>query len=183
MPGEKRPTGKRLADRAEIASMRARCFSLSQIAEKTGLSVATIKREWRLISAQWKEQIAEDADVVKSRELAKLDALETEANLAWEKSKADYQKRIVEEKPGSTKGTGGRYAKVETGKSNGDPRFLQVLLSIQERRAKLLGTDKPIKVAATDPSGDNEATQYAFPVPPKLSPEDWLAWAQSQKKA
>lgn len=181
MPGDKRPPAKRLADRAAIASMRARCYTRAQIAAELGLSLATIKREWKLITAEWQAAMLEDADQVKARELAKLDALEEEALRAWEKSKQDYQKRIVEEKPGSSKHTGGRYAKVETGKSNGDPRFLQVLLSIQERRARLLGTDKPIKVASTDPTGEHESKAYAFPVPPQLSPEEWQAWVHTLK--
>lgn len=60
---------------------------------------------------------------------------------------------MVEDKPAGSRGGGGRSAKIEKGGQTGDPRYLQVILGIQDRRAKLLGTDKPQKVAPTTPDG------------------------------
>lgn len=46
----------------------------------------------------------------------------------------------------------------------GNTLALESCLKIMERRAKLLGLDKPTKVAATDPSGENEAAPPAVQV-------------------
>jgi hypothetical protein len=153
VPGEKRSKAQRLKDRETIARLRLRCRTLQQIADETGLSHATVKREMRLIEAEWREAAREDIATVKARELQKLDDLEAEARAEWERSKLDWQKRVVEDKPVGTRGGGGRAAKVETGGQCGDPRYLNVLLSIQERRAKILGSDAPTKIAPTNPDG------------------------------
>lgn len=39
-------------------------------------------------------------------------------------------------------------------KNKGDFRTIELLLKIQDRRAKLLGLDMPFKIAPTDPSGN-----------------------------
>lgn len=153
MAGDKRPQAKRIKDRQVIASMRLACRSLVDIAEETGLSMSTVKRELKVLQAEWQEAYREDIDVVKSRELRKLERLEAEALAEWERSKKDYQKKTVEERPGKGRMPGGRFAKVETSASLGDPRYLQAILAIHERRAKLLGTDKPLKIAPTNPDG------------------------------
>lgn len=180
MPGEKRSKSQRLKDRETIARLRLRCRTIQQIADDTGLSHATVKRELRIIEGEWRESALEDIATVKARELRKLDDLEAEARSEWERSKQDWQKRVVEDKPSGARGGGGRSAKVETGGQCGDPRYLSVMLAIQERRAKILGTDSPTKVAATDPTGEHERP-FAFPVPPEMTPEAWAAWAQSLK--
>ena len=46
-----------------------------------------------------------------------------------------------------------------------DPDAVATCVRIMERRAKLLGLDKPAKVANTDPSGENEAQAVQIYVP------------------
>lgn len=41
----------------------------------------------------------------------------------------------------------------------GDVKSTQVILSVMERRARLLGLDLPIKIAPTDPEGENPYEQ------------------------
>lgn len=57
----------------------------------------------------------------------------------------------------------------EKARVKGNVTALEACLKIMERRAKLLGLDKPVKTAATDPTGEKEATpaqivtQYQLP--------------------
>lgn len=148
MPGVKRTKAQRLADRERIASLRLRCKTLPQIVAETGLSMATVKREMRIVEAEWRESAKEDIAAVKARELRKLDELEAEARAEWERSKQEHRKRVVE-----SGGRDGKKSKLETQDQCGDPRYLTVILGIHERRAKLLGADAPQKIAPTNPDG------------------------------
>lgn len=150
-------------------------MTLAEIAQKTGLSYETVKRENRIVELEWKARAQEAIDQVKANELAKLDRLELEVWTEWQRSKADYQKRIVEDRPPTVTGQSGRYARIETGASCGDPRYINLLLNIQERRARLLGLDAPNKTALTDPTGTEDRAPAAFPVPPDLTLEQWQA--------
>lgn len=178
-PSDKRNRAQRAADRALMASLRLQGKTLNQIAAQFGLSLTTVKREMRLVVADWKATAVEDIATVKARDLARLDLLEAEAFAAWVKSKADYEKRIVEERPSSVAGVSSRYAKIETGGQSGDPRFLTVLLGIQERRSRIMGMDAPAKTAFTDPTGTEAMAPVAFPMPPNLEPDAWQAYAHA----
>lgn len=149
----KRSQTQQAADREKIARLRLMHWTVPRIAAELGLCERTIQRDLRKIEADWKLQAAEKIATVKARDLARLDLLEEEALAEWERSKADYTKRIVEDRPAAVKGGGGRFAKLETGAQTGDPRYLTALLGIMERRARLIGADAPAKVAATNPDG------------------------------
>lgn len=148
MPGKARSKAQRLKDRETIARLRLRARTLAQIVTETGLSKATVCRELNIIEAEWRESAQEAIDRVKAREMQKLDHLEQEAFEQWERSKADAEKRVVEKG-----GRDGRKSKIERQGQCGDPRYLNVLLGIHERRAKILGSDAPTKVAPTNPDG------------------------------
>lgn len=163
MAGDKRTPAQRAADRERIAELRLKEWTVPMICRELKLSPSTVARELRSLIEEWKQKAAEDIAAVKARELRKLDRMEAEATRAWERSLQDYTRRVVSEKPGArqkpVKGkasqpTTDRSASVETGSQNGDPRFLRIILDCQERRAKMLGTDAPTKVAPTDPTGE-----------------------------
>jgi hypothetical protein len=111
-------------------------------------SVEMIKRDLRLVRERWLKSSLRDFDELRSEQLAKLDLMELQTWEQWARSCADYSKK--------TTGTGpqGPIDKTETGSQSGDPRYINVLLSIIERRCKLLGLDAPQKVAPTNPEGD-----------------------------
>ncbi len=178
----KRKKAQMLADRALMAKLRLQGKTAADLAAMFSLSERQVYRELAAIAADWKAQTLADTADLKAREAARLDMLEAEAYAAWERSKADWQKKTVEDRPGAGSKTAGRHAKVETGTSPGDPRFLSALLSIQARRATLLGLDAPQKTALTDPTGEEDRTPMAFPVPPELSLEQWQAACQAALK-
>lgn len=153
MSNKDRTKTEKAHHREQIAAMRLRHVKTADIAAALGISDATVKRELRKVEAEWLAASQEAIDQIKARELQKLDMLEAEALSQWERSKKDYQKRVVEDRPAAGKGNPGRFAKIETGEQTGDPRYLQVLLQIQDRRAKLIGADAPQKIAPTNPDG------------------------------
>lgn len=146
MPGIERTNEQRAADLKEMARLRLFGHSQTAIAEKLGISQATVSRDLAEIVKGWKAEAVSDMDEIKAKELAKLDALEVEAYEAWQASKRESQKKVVEDRPGKS---GGKFAKIETQQNDGDPRFLQALLAIQDRRAKILGFDVPVKFDGT----------------------------------
>jgi hypothetical protein len=179
MPGDRRTKDQRRADRERIAKLRLKHKTIAEIAEETVLSIPTINRELAIIRKEWKASAIEAIDEIKARELASLEMMEAEVLVEWERSKKDWQKKVVEDKPVGTRGGGGKSAKIETGGQTGDPRYMQVLLGIKDRRAKILGTDAPTKVAPTTPDGsapykpmnDAELDARILELSKKLGPE------------
>lgn len=148
MPGIKRTRAQKIKDRETIATLRLKAYTLQQIVDETGLSKSTVQRVLRELLAEWQARAASATDEIKAAELAKLDALERDAWAEWERSKMEWSKRSVK-----TGGPNGKETKVEKGEQCGDPRYLNVILGIHERRARLLGIEAPQKIAPTDPSG------------------------------
>jgi len=179
MAGDKRTKAQKLKDRQKIARLRLFGKTQQQIAQDLGLSQPTVARDLKVIEAEWQESAKADIDSIKTRELAKLDFMEAEVIAEWEQSKKDYQKKVVEEQPGTKKTAEGgtiasRKAKIESGGQTGDPRYMTVLLGIQDRRAKLLGTDKPLKVSPTDPDGNElPPGPVIVALPAQLGAEAW----------
>lgn len=192
MPGIERTKEQRAADIAKLARLRLFGHTQTECAEKLGVSQATISRDLDTIVKGWKAEAVADMESIKAKELAKLDALEVEAYNAWVGSKAESQKTTVEERPGrqSSKDAdadkpakGSKHIKIEKQRSDGDPRFLQALLAIQDRRAKIQGFDVPVKF---DGTVTNKATIDASALSNEaiseiLAARDALALAEASK--
>lgn len=59
----------------------------------------------------------------------------------------------------------------------GDLQAVDRVLRIMERRAKLLGLDAPVKVARTNPAGDEDerdVASYVVPVPATMTLDEWV---------
>lgn len=95
----------------------------------------------------WKKENTEMIDKYVDLELRKLDKMEVELWDSWERSKNGKRKTEIEGgtlNEGNVRGGTLKKRTLETG--DGDPRYLDLLLKIQERRAKLLGYNAPIKL-------------------------------------
>ena len=90
----------------------------------------------KLIQKAMREIVREPAEEVMQMELDRLDAMFVKA---YERA-ADHEKPLNKE-------------------------AVDTCLRIMERRAKLLGIDKPTKVASTDPSGEQAAPVVQFYIP------------------
>lgn len=103
---------------------------------------------------EWKRERMENIDDYVTQELRKLDKMEQQAWEAWEASKTGKMRtkeKTNKGRPIKTDAEDGDpeyygYNETATETSAGNPRFLDLLLNIQQRRAKMLGFDAPIKV-------------------------------------
>ena len=102
---------------------------------------------------EWKRERFDNVDDYITQELRKLDKMEVELWDAWETSKTGKEKKKTRssKKPNKVDAEvnepnyyGYDETAVET--SSGNPQFLTLLLNVQQRRAKLLGFDAPVKI-------------------------------------
>lgn len=142
--GQKRTKDQRLAERQRIAELRLKAWTQQQIADEVGVSLSTVIRELAILHAHWREEASEDIAAIKARELHKLDRLESEAWRAWEASRKPGERKVYE---------GGKLSRKEVTGQTGDPRYLNAIMGIQDRRSRLLGLDAPVKFAPTTPEG------------------------------
>lgn len=128
---------------------------------------------------EWKRERLDNIDEYVTQELRKLDKMEQQAWEAWERSKTGKtrEKNRQNAKPRKVLEDGDNpeyygYNETTTETSAGNPRFLDLLLNIQQRRAKMLGFDAPIKVEipGIEKSINGDAPQYDV----SAIPEDLL---------
>lgn len=128
---------------------------------------------------EWKRERMENIDDYVTQELRKLDKMEVELWEAWERSKTGKtrEKNRQNAKPRKVLEDGDNpeyygYEETTTETSAGNPRFLDLLLNVQQRRAKMLGFDAPIKVEIPrlEKSINGDAPQYDV----SAIPEDLL---------
>lgn len=144
-------------DRAFCADLFLRGYPYREIAKRLNEDLAKRKMEYRLTESMvyydiqqlliaWKRDQLESIDQYVTAELQKLDKMEVEAWNAWELSK---QKKTKNKTKKAGNGLMGRQIMTEkaTETTSGNPRYLDLLLNIQQRRAKMLGFDAPIKIA------------------------------------
>lgn len=118
------------------------------------ISLAMVYYDLQQCLIEWKRERLDNIDKYVTQELRKLDAMEVQAWEAWEASKTGKQRtkeKTNRGRPIKTDATdtdpeyyGYDETTVET--SAGNPRFLDLLLNIQQRRAKMLGFDAPVKI-------------------------------------
>lgn len=130
---------------------------------KMGLDYAIVPpmrvyKDLKRLLINWKREHEENIDLYITKELSKLDKIEAELWDAWERSK----KRIVSK----IRQSGLKTERSET--FAGNPRYLDLVLSVQQRRAKLLGLDAPVKVDLpnVNVSVDSSSPKYDISVIP-----------------
>ena len=168
------------ADRILLTDFMVRGMTLEQMADKLAevrgyrLHFTTINREVRLITDEYKKRNDDLLDRHRQRQLMRLDAQEQEAWRAWEKSKEDAITKQGERISGQAGQNGAAAARekslVKQSGRVGNAEFLRVMLSIAERRCKLLGLDAPAKNVLMNPDGS--AIQPATPAAVLILPEE-----------
>jgi len=106
-------------DLVTVSEMAVRGCTYNEIMAKVSISRTQLKRDLNKIRERWRERQTDNMDVVVGRELEKLDLIERKAFEAYEKS--------------------------ESSSSPGDPQYLMLVLKCMERRARLLGIERPIE--------------------------------------
>ena len=118
------------------------------------ISLAMVYYDLQQTLIEWKRERLDNIDDYVTQELRKLDTMEQQAWKAWEVSKTGKQRtkeKTNRGRPIKTDATEGDpeyygYDETTVETSAGNPRFLDLLLNIQQRRAKMLGFDAPVKI-------------------------------------
>lgn len=151
-----------LQRRQEIAAAYLRGEYQTDIAERFGVSQQQISKDLAAIRAAWLASAVRDFDALKAQELAKIDAVEREYWLAWERSKKDKETEYRED---SSKGF--KSGKRREGQA-GNPAFLAGVLTCIERRCAILGLDAPKRfVIKWDDLTDEQIDRLAAGEPPE----------------
>lgn len=108
---------------------------------------------------EWKRSRLENIDQYVTAELQKLDRLEVEAWEAWEKSKQEKETKSMRK---TDNGTSKELRKEDM---YGNPKYLDLLLNIQQRRAKLLGYDAPVKIDLTGKQVEEQQDYHIEDIP------------------
>ena len=168
--GYRRTPEQRENDLVFCTDLFLRGYSYRQIADllnqrnaKMGLDYAIVPpmrvyKDLKQLLINWKREHEENIDLYITKELSKLDKIEAELWDAWERSK----KRIVSK----IRQSGLKTERSET--FAGNPHYLDLVLSVQKRRAKLLGLDAPVKVDLpnVNVSVDSSGPKYDISVIP-----------------
>lgn len=173
--GGKRTKEQREADKTFCAELFVKGYAYRVIAEKLNernrangltyeISYKQIFVDISQVLADWKKERFDKIESYMELELMKLDKIEIELWEAWERSKEPKRKTKIDGGD-ITDGhiSGGALDSRYLEDSNGDPRYLDLLLKVQERRAKLLGYNAPMRVNVYNepPKEENPAeTKY-----------------------
>lgn len=149
---------QRERDRAFISSLFVKNYGLAEMArmlqefvqdegDDYRLSPQQIWYDCKAIMVEWKRTRLKMVDDYVELELKKLDKIENELWTAWERSKGGKRKTKIE--GGTASGgtvSGGTLKERQLEDTNGDPRYLDQIMHVMDRRAKLLGYNAPVKI-------------------------------------
>ena len=134
------------------------------------ISAQSVYKDMERCLIEWKRQRLQNIDDYVTQELRKLDRMEVALWTAWEESRTGKRReknrtsakprKVLTEEEKTADWYG--YDETQTETSAGNPRFLDLLLSVQQRRAKLLGYDAPVKVDIVPGRKDDDTEKYNF---------------------
>lgn len=127
------------------------------------ITYAQVYSDMKAVLIKWKKEQFVTIDKYISIEVQKLDRIENEAWKAWEKSTNPITRTKIKnsKKPNKMDAEMNEpdyygYEEKSVEETSGDPRFLDILLNAQQRRAKLLGLDSPSQVHVKDANAQRE---------------------------
>jgi len=159
-----------LSRRTEVARRYLQGEMQEQIAQSFGVTQGQICQDLKAIRAAWLASAVRDFDALKAQELAKIDAVEREYWLAWERSKKDKEISVQEGGEVDPQTRKPRIKKVVMRKEGqaGNPAFLAGVLTCIERRCSILGLDAPKRfVIKWDDLTDEQIDRLAAGEPPE----------------
>jgi hypothetical protein len=136
-----------LRRRRQIAELYVQRHSQAVIAERLGISQATVSADIQRIRREWRVSTLRDFDAACDLELQQLDRVEREAWELFARSQKPAQSAVI----------GGDGMGAPTRKSlknrDGDIRALETILKCGAARRALLGLDAPTRIAPVMPDG------------------------------
>lgn len=137
--------------RTRTAAMRLQGYSFRDIADKLKISPSTAYEEYKVVEHRWRVTAFHAINELKSRELARLDVIESEAWDAWRRSQQDATE-LTQDYSGSGDARTLMGTKAKKTGRDGDARFLKIVVDCIDRRIKILGLEEDTRGAI--PSGD-----------------------------
>lgn len=135
--------------RRVVAQLYLKARPQYDIASQLGISVPTVSRDLKAITAEWRSQMVTDFHKARMQELAKINALENEYWLAWDRSKG-VKESTVTEKAENGEGKPSRLkAQVKKEYPDGNPSFLAGVQWCISKRCELLGLNAPTRTDIT----------------------------------
>ena len=122
--------------RRQVSDLYLKGRTQVQIAEKLGVSQATISNDIKAMLKRWREDQNADMEELVLKRFQQLELVRREAWDAWEQSRKPTETTRV------TQGERGRKAEKTVRQQHGDPRYLQILQSTNQEIAKLLHLDE-----------------------------------------
>ena len=143
----RRSTVQREKDLEELSLRYLRGEFQSSIAEDMGVSQPTISNDLKTLQARWLKSSLLNVSTWKAEQLAKVDQLEREYWLAWERSQEDAETEVIEkigkaDKDGKPTADRIKQNKRKEGQS-GNPSFLSGVQWCINKRCEILGLDAP----------------------------------------
>jgi hypothetical protein len=155
-----------------ISKLYVKGTTQMDMARQLGVSQGQISNDLKLILKKWETERVHDIDLIKNQQLTRINAIEEEMWIAWEKSKTAKKVVLNKSKAGEWADefdmTTGKTTKTQTDKywragtteeepTGGDMQYMNGIMWCIQERAKIVGLYAPKKVAQTDPTGEFES--------------------------
>jgi hypothetical protein len=140
--------------RQKVTELYLKGSSQSAIAAELNVSQSTVSEDLKYIRRKWEKSAIRNYDELRTRELHKLDFVESQAWAAWDRSQKPAQSATV------TGEGNGQQTKKSVKQQVGDPRFLDLVSKCISHRRAITGLDAPVQVSD------------ATPPPPAETPEE-----------
>ena len=137
-----------LERRSRISEMYLRGVAQFKIAEALGCSTAQVSKDLKKLAEGWQKSCDENMDVIKARELEKINKLEKEYYDAWIRSCEVKTKKSAKKKTGKTSGEEKEQTLTEE-QQIGDPRFLEGVRWCITKREEIFGYGSAKKIDLT----------------------------------
>lgn len=146
MPAKTSKNFEILRRRRQIAELYVQRHSQAVIAERLGISQATVSADIKRIRREWRVSTLRDFDTACDLELQQLDRVEREAWELFERSQKPAQSAVIGDGNGAP-------TRKSVKNRDGDIRALDVILKCGTARRALLGLDAPTRIAPVMPDG------------------------------
>ena len=137
--------------RRKTADFYVKGWRQADIAHELGVAQATVSNDLKAVQQEWRESAIHDINLLRQRELQKLDRIERECWQEWERSKQPSQSAKVR--------TDGNQQKTEKQVTDqrGDVVYLDQIRQCVAARRAILGLDAPMEIAPLLPDGQDAA--------------------------
>lgn len=163
-------------DRATEVELWLKGWTLRAIATQVGISEGQVRYDLRQVEQEWRAKAVYDFDLIRQRELRRIDLLEAEAWAAWEKSKGPREitttrqsKKVLAPVEMTSTTTA---ASKRNEQRDPDARYMAVIQWCISERAKLLGLYAPTEMHLSAGAGKT-VSEFVYELPPE-GPVDGL---------